>query len=360
MTDRSKQLIEQVQQAIHDKTPLTIQGNNTKAALGRTLPEQTVLSVAEHHGVVKYEPAELVLTVRAGTTLTEIDDVLAEQGQMLASDPRRFQGQATIGGSLATNQSGAARPWFGSLRDHVLGLRLINGKGEHLQFGGQVMKNVAGYDVSRLQAGAMGTLGVITGVSLKVLPKPDFSLTLAKTVDCSESIALMNQLTASTKPLTGVSWADNTLYLRLQGSKQAILATAQQWRQQYQTQELAPDTADQFWDNLREHQLGFFTQDDSPLFRFSINANAPHVLDDKPWLFNWSGSQRWLKGEFDLAELSEMAKQMGGEVQLYEGGQAEQERSLQNNPVMQRLHKNVKQALDPHAIFNRGRLYSWL
>ena len=363
MTDISEQLIDQVKTAISNNSPLRIQGNNTKALLGRS-PEQEgeTISLSKHNGIVQYEPVELILTARAGTTLDEIDKILAEHNQMLACDPRRYGGMSTIGGSLASNQSGNARPWLGSLRDHVLGIKLINGKGEYLQFGGQVLKNVAGYDVSRLQAGAMGTLGVITEVSFKVLPKPAACITLTKEVSAEQSLHDMNLLARSPKPLTGVSWFEGNLYLRLQGAQSAVHATAQQWQKQLKTDILDTNQSDAFWLGLREHQLVFFQQRnaDDPLWRFSVKPNAPHFLADQAWAFNWAGTQRWLKGNFDIRTLQDFAEKSGGEVQLYEGGDRSGEVSYLANDSLKQIHQNVKAAFDPQSIFNPGRLYGWL
>lgn len=359
MSDISTQLLDQVNAAINDKTPLQIQGNNTKANLGRTTPQDNVLSLSDHKGIVQYEPVELIMTVRAGTSLQEIDDTLAENNQVLVSDPRRYGGIATIAGSLASNQSGNARPWLGSLRDHTLGIRLINGKGEHLQFGGQVMKNVAGYDVSRLQAGAMGTLGVITEVSFKVLPKPDASVSLTTTLDAEEAIATMNRLASGTKPITASAWENGTLTIRLEGSQKAVLATVEQWQKEEKMTVLDAAQADNFWIQLREHALDFHNND-LPLWRFSVKPTAEHFLKDHPWAFNWTGAQRWLKGDFDPQELIAFAQQAGGEVQCYEGGDRQADIAFIPNDALKMLHQNVKTSLDPHGIFNPQRLYSWL
>jgi FAD/FMN-containing dehydrogenase len=175
MADRSRELVDRVQQALASGTPLRIVGNDSKAFMGRSAGGET-LSTATHAGLVEYEPTELVVAVRSGPTLAELNDQLQANGQCLGCEPPQFGG-ATVGGTLACNQSGPARPWLGSIRDHVLGLRLVNGRGEHLHFGGRVMKNVAGYDVSRLQAGAMGTLGLITEVTLRVFPRPEHQAT---------------------------------------------------------------------------------------------------------------------------------------------------------------------------------------
>ncbi|MFT7286000.1 MAG: glycolate oxidase FAD binding subunit [Halieaceae bacterium] len=363
MTDISAQLVEQVNAALGSGTLLRIEGNNTKSQLGREqIEEGETISLSSHTGVVQYEPVELIVTARAGTTLAEIDEVLGEHNQILACDPRRYNGAATIGGSLASNQSGNARPWSGSLRDHVLGIKLINGKGEHLQFGGQVLKNVAGYDVSRLQAGAMGTLGVITEVSFKVLPAPAASTTLTKELPAEQALREMNRLGRSVKPLSGAGWVDGKLYLRLQGAHSAVRATIQQWQKEIQMQRLEPKLADTFWHDLREHQLDFYQQrsSDEPLWRFSVKSNAAHFLGGEPWAFNWSGAQRWLKGRFDSQQMRELARSAGGEVQLYAGGDRDGELCFVSNDALKRIHQNVKNAFDPQGIFNPGRLYGWL
>ena len=361
MTDISQNLVEQVESAIADKTPVRIEGGGTKSQLGRSTEHTTVLSTKEHSGVVEYKPVELIMTVRGGTTLAEIDAELDKNNQMLACDPRRFAGNATIGGSLATNQSGHARPWFGSLRDHVLGVKLITGKGEHLRFGGQVMKNVAGYDVSRLQAGAMGAFGVISEVSFKVLPKPEDSASLSLAVEADEAIMIMNKLSGTAKPITAASWLDNQLYVRLEGAKKAVNATSKKWKTEYCFNSISENEAKLFWDNLREHELAFFDEIEKPLWRFSVNAAAKHRLEEEAWLFNWCGSQRWLRGDnLDIQALSELAQDMNGEVHLYSGGNRQAELSLPRNEVIKTLMQNVKQSFDPENIFNQGRLYSWL
>ena len=363
MTDISEQLVDQVNAALRNQTSLHVQGNNTKSKLGRSPAEGgEIISLSGHKGIVQYEPVELILTARAGTTLAEIDKVLAEHNQILACDPRRYNGEATIAGSLASNQSGSARPWLGSLRDHVLGIRLINGKGEHLKFGGQVLKNVAGYDVSRLQAGSMGTLGVITEVSLKVLPAAAANITLIKELSADQALHQMNLLSRSAKPLSGASWVDGQLHLRLQGAHSAVSATAEQWQKQLQAQILEAEQANDFWHKLREHQLEFYQQRSSgePLWRFSVNPTAEHFLGSEQWAFDWTGAQRWLRGNFDPQQLQELALKAGGEVQLYEGGDRSGEVSFVTNDTLRQIYQNVKAAFDPQGIFNPGRLYSWL
>lgn len=361
MSDISNQLVEQVQSAIADKQAIRIEGGGTKSHMGRAFDTSTqVISTAEHTGVTEYTPAELIITARAGTSLAEIDAELAKNNQMFAADPRRFGGKATLGGSLAANQSGIARPWFGSVRDHVLGVKLINGKGEHLQFGGQVLKNVAGYDVSRLQAGAMGSLGIMTELSFKILPKPAKMIGLSKEMDAFEAVKLMNQFAGTAKPITGASWTDGTLHIRLEGAIQAVDACEKLWTSEFGMQMLDTDAADTYWAGVREQTLPFFDDLSKPLWRFSVNAAAEPILPSENWLFNWSGSERWLRGDFELGQLAELAKQQQGEVQLYSGGDRTGELFLESNDTVKRLLKNVKHSLDPESLFNPGRLYGWL
>ncbi len=364
MSDITSYLIDQVSAAVSQQTPIVIQGNGTKNFMGRAFDRDAkIISTAEHTGILNYEFVELVMTARAGTSLAEIDAALAEHNQMLACDPARFNGNATIGGSLATNQSGPGRPWSGSLRDHVLGVNLINGKGEHLQFGGQVMKNVAGYDVSRLQAGAMGTLGMMTEISFKVLPKPASTMTLACPLSMQEAIQSMNKLSGTAKPLSGACWDNGTMYLRLSGAKSAVEGTADKWLSQLANASLLSESeAETFWHVLREQQNEFFTDrdEDIPLWRFSLSPTAPVYRQVEPWLIDWAGSQRWLKGNFVHAELQGWAAANGGEVILYRGGNRDDEVFYKPNSVLKTVHKNLKQSFDPHNIFNSGRLYGWM
>jgi len=316
--------------------------------------------VAEHSGIVKYEPVELVLTARAGTKLSEIETALDEQGQMLAFEPPHHSPDSTLGGTLACNLSGPGRPWTGSVRDHVLGVRLINGMGEHLRFGGQVMKNVAGYDVSRLQAGAMGTLGVITEISLKVLPKPATSMTLMQTLSVHAAIDIMNQRAAEPKPLSAACWVDGILYLRLSGAASAVEATTKQWGGDI----MLESDSQQFWSALQDQRLPYFTEASTvPLWRLSIRPTFPvsQAIDQpEDLLIDWGGAQRWYYGDQSLTDMSDLAERLQGTVTLYRGGDQHAEVFHSPNSVVKRLQQNVKQSIDPHRIFNPGRLYHWL
>lgn len=352
MADITNQLQQQIADARNEGRQLQIVGGNSKAFMGRT-PVGEPLSLAEHHGIVNYQPLELVITVRAGTLLSEIEAVLAEQDQMLSFEPPIFSEHSTIGGTLACNLSGPARPWGGSVRDHVLGLRLLNGKGEDLKFGGQVMKNVAGYDVSRLQAGAMGTLGVMTEISLKVLPKPAMTMTLVEEMNAADAIQLMNERAREARPITAACWMGGRLFTRLAGASSAVLATVEQWSGTASTENPF------FWSELRDQRLSWFDES-SPLWRFSVKSTAEHWLPEKDWLIDWGGAQRWLKTEGELAVRAQEAETAGGQVSLFRGGDRQQEVFHPQPQSLQQIQQRLKHNFDPDGVLNPGRLYSWL
>lgn len=351
MSDISQQLIERVQTASSQDETLNIIGSGTKGFMGRE-QKGTALEVAGHTGIVSYNPAELVMIARSGTTLKEISQTLGENRQMLPCESPLL-GDATIGGVMACNQSGPSRPWRGGIRDCVLGIRMINGNGEHLRFGGQVIKNVAGYDIARLQAGAMGSLGVITEVSFKVIPVPAAQQSLITFLSAEEALEKMSALLSKSLPLTGACWHEGKMYLRFSGAGQAVQAAAQTFGG-----DPLPDDND-FWSQLNEKTLNFFSPD-KPLWRFSIRPTAEHFLSEGDWLIDWAGAQRWLSGDYPVAELREYAKASGGQVELFRGGDRRGEVMHQPDPVTRELLIRMKKAFDPKGIFNPGRLHSWL
>ncbi len=351
--DRSEYIIAALRHARDSRRPVTISGGNSKRHLAGRECEYDPLEIAGHRGIVDYQPQELVITARAGTPLTEITASLQENKQILSFEPPLFNGNATLGGTLACNLSGPARPWGGSIRDMVLGVQLINGKCEQLNFGGRVMKNVAGYDVSRLQAGALGTLGVLTEVSLKVLPRPEKTLTLRYAMAAPDAIGYMNRRAGEPKPLSGAFWLDGHLHLRLSGAATAVDKTAAQWGGDM----LEADTA--IWEGLREMALPFFAGD-APLWRFAVRSSAPVKPDFGPILIDWCGAQRWVRGEHSLAALQRAAVEAGGHVTLFRGGDRSAEVRSPLNAVEQGLQQRLKHAFDPDGILNPGRLYSWL
>jgi len=355
MSDCTQDIVATVAQAVADKSALSIRGGNSKAhLLGRNCSADNTgkLELSKHSGIIEYHATELVLTARAGTKLTKIKAVLADQGQMLSFEPPEFAGMATLGGTLACNMSGPARPWSGSIRDMVLGVQLVNGKAELLNFGGRVMKNVAGYDVSRLQAGALGTLGVLTQISLKVLPLPEYSLTLSYEMDAAAAVELMNARSAQAKPLSAAYWANGTLFLRLSGAENAVIQTAKHWGG-----EPVSNSAD-LWRSLREFDHPFFSGD-KPLWRFSHSPTAS-VQNFGDMLIDWGGAQRWLRGECDRTVLEQSAEKSGGHVSLFRGGDRSGEVRHRINSLEKNLHQRLKHAFDPEGILNPGRLYSWM
>jgi glycolate oxidase FAD binding subunit len=349
--DEGEELAERVARARIDGRPLAIRGGGSKTGLIGEAVEGDLLDVGAHSGVIDYSPAELVVTVRAGTPVAGLNALLATEGQRLASEPPAFDGRATVGGTLACNLSGPARPWAGSLRDAVLGVGLIDGRGRRLNFGGQVMKNVAGYDVSRLQAGALGTLGVITEVSLKVMPQPETSTTLARAMSLEEAIATMNTRAGQPGPLTGAAYVNGRLFLRLAGAADAVAHTAGRWGG-----ERVAD-ADCPWHGLQECKPpGAGPVGD--LWRISVGATAP--AEHAPCAIDWCGGLRWYSGEVDGNALHAHAQAHGGYALRFRGEHTGGQARSPLAPSAQRLHQRLKQAFDPDHVLNPGRLYGWL
>jgi glycolate oxidase FAD binding subunit len=346
-----KDLAERVLEAAGRGTPLAIRGGGSKDFYGRPVVGEA-LDVSGHAGVVSYEPTELVVTARAGTPLAEIEALLAEHGQMLPFEPPRFGPGATLGGMLAAGLSGPRRPWGGAVRDSVLGVRLINGRGEVLKFGGQVMKNVAGYDVSRLMAGALGTLGVILEASFKVLPRPAREVTLVHRLGAAEARRRLNDWQGLPLPLTGTLHLDDTLYLRLSGGEEALRSARET---------LGGDVgeAGDLWQDLREQRLPFFTDGEAPLWRLSLPPAAPPLEADAPVLTEWGGALRWLRTDLPAAQVRRLAARQGGHATLFRGGERESVFQPLTAPMMA-LHRRVKAAFDTGGILNPGRMYPGL
>ncbi len=352
MGDIAEALVSQVRAAAANRTKLEIIGAGSKAFYGRVASGRP-LDVAGHSGIVDYQPSELVMSVRAGTKLKDISNALLEHGQTIPFEASTYDGQATLGGTLACGMSGPARPWKGSVRDAILGVRLINGRGEHLHFGGKVLKNVAGYDVSRLQAGAMGTLGVITEVTFRVLPKAAATLNLGREMDASEAIQRMNQLAGLPYPISGAAWVSGKLHLRLEGATAALETLDKQLGMDEEPE------AHRVWEGIRDQSLDYFGGD-LPTWRFSVDPKADHIMDEERWLIDWAGSQRWLRGEFQHGQLEEFAQEMGGHASKFRHCDRSSEVFHTLDPTLQTLQRNLKLSFDPNEIFNPGRMYSWM
>jgi glycolate oxidase FAD binding subunit len=350
--DLTATLQQQIRDAYAAITPLNIVGGNSKAFYGRQ-PSGSVLDVSGHSGILSYEPTELVITARAGTPLAEIETALADKGQMLPFEPPHWGDTATLGGTIACNLSGPRRPYAGAARDFVLGCHMLNGKGELLHFGGEVMKNVAGYDASRLMAGALGTLGVLLDISLKVLPAPQQELTLVQPCTLTEALSRMNLLAGRPLPLSATAWVDGHLYLRFSGAASAVTAVG--------TREPGEVLAggEVFWQHLRELALPFFDGTQS-LWRIALPQAA--VQPDLPgeWLIEWGGAQRWLYSDATVADVRAQVAGLGGHATLMRGGDRTGAVFQPLPAGLWQLHQRLKQAFDPAGIFNRGRMYEGL
>lgn len=344
------ELIERVKRAAADKIPLCIRGGGSKTFYGRHCESQP-LDLAGHRGIVSYEPSELVVTARAGTPLAEIETALADNGQLLPFEPPHFGPGATLGGMVAAGLSGPRRPWAGSVRDAVLGVRLLNGKGEVLRFGGQVMKNVAGYDISRLMAGALGTLGVLLEVSLKVLPRPAEERTRAFELDAEAAAARQIEWGRLPLSLSGTLYDGERLYVRLCGSTQGVAAGLEVLG--------GEEVTDSPWPAVREQTLPFF-QADGPLWRISLPAAAPALNLPGASLTEWGGALRWLRTDLPADLVRQRAAALGGHATLFRGHDGRGEVFQPLAPALRVLHMQVKQALDPLGLFNPGRMYEGL
>ncbi|MGV8992335.1 MAG: glycolate oxidase subunit GlcE [Thiobacillus sp.] len=347
-------LIARIRAAHAENMPLIIQGGGSKTFYGNA-DEGEILATRTLNGVVDYQPKELVLTAQSGTPLAEIEALLAEHNQMLAFEPPHFGGAATLGGSIAAGLSGPRRPYAGSARDFVLGVRMVDGTGQALRFGGQVIKNVAGYDVSRLMVGALGTLGLITEASLKVLPSPGAETTLQFELDEAAAIVKMNTWAGQPLPLSATSWHAGLLSVRLSGARSAVHAA------QAKLGGETVNDASAFWQRLRDQTTPFFEQRPSTwnqrLWRLAVKPTTPPLkLGDAQWI-EWGGAVRWLISDLSETTLREAAQRCGGHATLFRGHAPIDGAFTPLTPALLTLHRNLKQRFDPKGIFNHGRLY---
>ena len=354
--DASKALTDSIQQHAEQEKPVRIVGGNSKSFLGLQHDSgeaNSVLSMLDHNGIVNYEPTELVVTVRSGTYIHDLVNILKESGQQLPFEPPQFA-NATVGGTVACGLSGPARPYTGSIRDHLLGARVINGKGEDLRFGGEVMKNVAGYDVSRLQAGAYGTLGVVLDVSFKVLPAPETTLTIAFE-QLEHDTQPMVQLARQFMPVTGAALIGTSRFIRLAGSNAGVQSAAKQ---------LGGEVIDEseLWTSLRDLSHKFF-QDERPTWRFSVpdflpELDIPNDPDGTPAtvLYDWGGAQRWVKTGVAAQTLFDVALRAGGHATRFSAMGGEPSHQPLDG-ISARVQRELRTSFDPQRLFNRGRFH---
>lgn len=346
-----EEVVEQFKETIlaagRQRQALCIRGGGTKDWYGQA-PRGDILDTRAYSGVVEYDPTELVITVRAGTPLAEVEEVLAQQNQALAFEPPHFGPGATVGGMVACGLSGPRRAAVGAARDFVLGVVLMDGKGEALHFGGQVMKNVAGYDVSRLLTGSLGTLGLLLEVSLKVLPKPYAETTLRLEMPEEEALRRLNEWGGQPLPISASAWCDDTLVLRLSGAKAAVAAA----QQTIGGEEVE---GSDFWLAMREQSNEFFTQS-NVLWRLSVPSTAPSLALGEQ-LIEWGGAQRWLRSDASAESIRAAAVEAGGHATLFRGGDKNVGVFQPLAPALGKIHQNMKKAFDPDGIFNPGRMY---
>jgi glycolate oxidase FAD binding subunit len=353
-SDISQILQQRVVEALQSKVPLEITGSGSKSFLGNARPttraESQQVGVTRHSGIIDYDPRELVLTARSGTPLAVIEAALAERRQMLAFEPPHFGANATLGGTIACGVSGPRRPYSGSARDFVLGCKIINGRGEILRFGGQVMKNVAGYDISRLMVGAYGTLGLLLEISLKVLPRPAATITLSRECSAGEAIKSMTALLSKPYPVDGACYQGDQLFIRVSGSEQAV----KEGRTKIPGDVLAD--AEPFWSALREHQLPFFRRA-GPLFRIMVKPARPPLPIEGPFLLDWGGAQRWLFSDDDIQSVRRRAELAGGHVAVLRRNDGETGSFHPLPGLLFSVHRRLKAGFDPQNVFNPGRMY---
>ena len=340
------------------RTPLRFTGHGSKDFYGEALQGEAVSTLALS-GVTAYEPSELFVSVLAGTPVFDVEALLARHRQRFAFEPPRFNGKGTVGGMVASGLSGPSRAALGSVRDHLLGAVVINGKGELLSFGGTVMKNVAGFDVSRVLAGSMGQLGLITEVTLKVLPLPAAVATLRFEFDQASALMALNRWGGEPLPIEASAWWDGALLLRLAGAEAAVEAAARKLGGDHIPNEMAGP----FWMGLRDQSDEFFVGAEravaggARLWRLSLPSTAPELKLHGEQLIEWGGAQRWVVTPLPPAGVREAATAVGGHATLFRAQDKSCGVFAPLSAPLAAIHKRLKVSFDPHGIFNPGRLY---
>jgi glycolate oxidase FAD binding subunit len=342
---------EAIVEAAARKAPLRIRGGGTKDFYGNA-PRGEIVDTRAHAGIVDYEPTELVITARCGTPLAEVERLLEAKAQSLPFEPPHFGAGATFGGCVAAGLSGPRRASAGALRDFVLGLKMLDGRGRELSFGGRVMKNVAGYDVSRLVAGSLGTLGLILEASLKVLPRPPAETTLRLEARQDEALVLFARWGALPLPISATAWVGGEVFVRLSGSETALRPAAAR----IGGTPIPGDQAAALWRAIREHEHPFFSSD-TPLWRLAVPAVAAPLGLAGSELLEWGGGLRWLKSAAPAATVREAARREGGHATLFRAAEKPSGTFAPRAPANLRLHRALKDEFDPAGIFNPGRMY---
>ena len=349
MSDQSLSLQQQVKENIERGRPMQITAGNSKLFYAHEISGEA-LSVKEHFGIIDYEPTELVITARCGTRLQDLESTLAEQNQMLAFEPPAYSKHATLGGCIAAGLSGPRRPFAGAVRDASLGIRMINGTGEILKFGGTVMKNVAGYDVSRLMVGSMGTLGIILDTSLKIVPRPETEITTCYELTERASISRVNKICAQAYPVSATCFDGTQLFLRLSGTESGVNKSLDM---------LGGETlkdATSFWKDLKNQRHSFFNST-KRIWRLSLKPATPPLEIMGEQLIEWHGAQRWLTSDQNPEIIREIINQHGGHAIIFKNAKEDDLVFHPISGILHQLHMNLKLAMDPKCMFNLYRMY---
>lgn len=347
-----------VRAADADRIRLRLRGGGTKDFYGEPAGGEP-LDLRALSGIVSYEPTELVVTVRCGTPLAELEAALAERRQCLPFEPPHFGAGATVGGMVAAGLSGPRRASAGAVRDYVLGAVLMNAQGELLHFGGQVMKNVAGYDVSRLLAGSLGILGPIVQVSLKVLPVPPAEATLLMSAGLREALESMNRWAGEPLPISATAWHAGDLGVRFSGARAAVEAAVARFVDAHGALPVEPAQAASVWTGLREHTDPFF-DGELPTWRLSVPPTAQPFEFPGRQLVEWGGALRWFRTDVDPAVVRQAAATVGGTATLFRSRDRAPGVFPPLAPAVLELHRRIKREFDPRGIFNPGRLVAGL
>jgi glycolate oxidase FAD binding subunit len=344
------ELREQVFMVAANGGEIQIIGGGSKGFYGEAV-EALPIDVSAHSGVIDYDPAELVITLRAGCRLVEVEALLAEQGQMFGFEPPCYGEDATIGGMVATGLAGPRRAWAGGIRDFVLGVKILDGRAEFLHFGGRVIKNVAGFDVSRVMVGAMGTLGIILELSIRVVPIFETELTIGfEHGQADEHIRWINELGSRPLPLSASLWQQGVSRIRLSGSELGVADAVQQ---------LGGDSCDDDWAAIKEQGHDFFSGGEA-ITRVALPPTCADLLDNPGQLIEWSGAQRWLRGDVDMPALRAQLQAQGGNVCAFRNHDSSVAVFHPLTPALLKLQRSLKSSFDPAGIFNRGLLYAEL
>ncbi len=357
--DCTEEFVEQIQAAITHKHCLQIIGGNSKGFYGR--PDSparcdSILNVSSHTGILYYEPSELVLRARAGTPIAEINHLLAKNRQCLSFNPPCYSKHTTLGGVVASGLTGPNRPYWGSVRDAVLGLQIINGEANVLNFGGQVIKNVAGYDLSRFLVGSLGTLGLINEVTVKVIPQNELTRSfVSESANTLDSIKCISQLKYRSLPLSASCIHNNFLTIQFSGPEKLISNIESKLDNRWQ------ETDNHFWSDLRDHKLEFFKKTKS-LWRLNLSAtdelNFSSLKHYQSELIEWDGRLRWLTGNFDESELRQLVNKVQGQACSFRNQNSVNFVFQPLSPEIKHLSTQIKQTFDPHGVFNPNKMYS--